>query len=128
MTGRIDSPWGVLPCAQVLFVKTANVKIQPALHFSVTARLDMTLRRVSEPAARRAGYMLRRRAVRDTERVAPVRLNPAFTEEESIKQSDRENQRVIALKAAVWNFKNSARSTIRKDFFFKFSFDSLRFC
>lgn len=57
------------------------------------------LQRVSAPAARvlpcRVGYMLRRRTTRDTERVAPARLNPAFTEDESIKQSVHQTNQLL---------------------------------
>lgn len=75
-----------------------NIRIHPALHFGVNARLDMFLRYVCESAARvrprRAGYMLRRspgfpKAMRDTERVSPMRPKPVLNEEESINQSVR---------------------------------------
>jgi len=73
-----------------------NIRIHPAPHFRVNARLDMMLRHGCESAARvrqrRAGYMLRRspgfqRAMRYTERAAPARPKLALNKEESINQS-----------------------------------------
>ncbi len=74
-----------------------NIRIHPPLHFRVN-HLDMILRYVCESAARvrprRAGYMLRRspgfpKAMRDTERVSPMRPKPVLNKEESINQSVR---------------------------------------